>query len=69
MAQTTRSRLLLSAVALLFLGLVGLVGLGEPALERYRPADVLRLLAAGACFGVAGVAIVSYLRGARQGGT
>lgn len=68
MVQTTRNRLLVSAVALLFLGLVGLVGLGDSALDRYRPVDVLRLLAAGACFGVAGVAIVKYLRGVRPGG-
>jgi hypothetical protein len=68
MPQSQRSRQLVTAVALLFLGLVGVVGLGEPALDRYRPVDVLRMLGAGACFGVAIVAIVGYLRGARERG-
>jgi hypothetical protein len=68
MPQSNRTRLLIRAVTLLFLGLIGVVGLGEPALDRYRPVDVLRMLAAGACFGIAILTIVSYLRGAREGG-
>jgi hypothetical protein len=68
MPQTKRNLLLVRAVTLLFLGLVGVVGLGEPALVNYRPVDVLRMLAAGACFGIAIVTIVSYFRGAREGG-
>ncbi len=68
MAKSLRSRQLIAAVAFLFLGLVGVLGMGESAFARYRPVDVLRLLASGACLGVAIVNTVQYLRGSRAGG-
>jgi hypothetical protein len=68
MSARNRSRLLVSAVALLFVGLVGVWGMGASAFERYRPVDMLRLLAAGACFGAALTVTVEYFRGRRRGG-
>jgi len=57
-----RNRQLVYAVALLFLGLMGIWGMGG-SLARYRSVDVLRMLASGACFGVALVSTLNYFRG------
>lgn len=62
MDRNPRSRQLVFAVALLFLGLIGLLGMGG-SLSRYRDVDVLRMLASGACFGVAIVSMFQYFRG------
>lgn len=67
MTQRNRSRHLVAAVALLFVGLIGIWGMGESALERIRPADLLRLLAAGGCLGVALMAMVQYFWGRPPG--
>jgi hypothetical protein len=69
MADRMRSRRLVAAVAFLFVGLMGIWGMGDSALSRYRSVDVLRLLASGACLGVAIVNTVQYLRGPRADGT
>jgi hypothetical protein len=68
MKERNRSRRQISAVAFLFLGLIGVWGMGDSAFANYRPVDLVRLLAAGACFGVALVLTVEYLRGRRPGG-
>jgi hypothetical protein len=68
MARPGRNRHLILPIALLFAGLVGLYGMGDSALDRYRPVDVLRMLAVGACFGVALVSIVQYFRGSGASG-
>lgn len=57
-----RNRQLVYAVALLFIGLTGLLGMGG-SLAHYRSVDVLRMLASGACFGAALVSILIYIRG------
>jgi len=67
MPDSNRNRPLVAAVAFLFVGLMGIWGMGDSALARYRSVDVLRLLAAGACLGVAIVNTVQYLRRARSG--
>ncbi len=51
-----------AVIALLFVGLVGVWGMGATAYERYRPVDMLRLLASGACFGAAIVIMVNLVR-------
>lgn len=68
MSPRNRSRNLVSVVALLFVGLIGILGLGVSAFEKYRPVDMLRLLAAGACFGAALTVMVQDFRGRRRGG-
>ena len=60
------NRALVAAVALLFVGLVGLVT--APSLERVRSVDVLRLLASGACFGAAIWAMIGHFRRPRAPG-
>jgi hypothetical protein len=62
MDRNPRSRQLVFAVALLFLGLIGLLGMGG-SLARYRDVDILRVLASGACFGAAIVSMFQYFRG------
>ena len=62
MDRNPRSRQLVFAVGLLFLALIGLLGMGA-SLSRYRSVDVLRMLASGACFGVAIVSMFQYFRG------
>jgi len=69
MKDHKRSRQLVTAVAFLFVGMIGIWGMGGSALARYRPVDVLRMLASGACLGVAIVAMVQYFRTVRPGGT
>ena len=64
----TRSQQLVAVSALLFVGLVGLWGMGQAAFASYRSVDMLRLIAAGACFGAAIVILVQYTRGSRAGG-
>jgi hypothetical protein len=68
MKERNRNRQLVTAVAFLFVGMMGIWGMGDSALDKFRSVDVLRLLAAGACLGVAMVATVQYLRGSRPGG-
>ncbi len=68
MSARSQGRHLVSAVALLFVGLIGIWGMGATAFERYRPVDMLRLLAAGACFGAALTITVEYFQGRRRGG-
>ncbi|HEY7114568.1 MAG TPA: hypothetical protein VIA45_16680 [Thermoanaerobaculia bacterium] len=62
MDRRQRNRQLVYAVALLFIGLTGLLGMGG-SLSHYRSVDVLRMLASGACFGAALVSILVYFRG------
>jgi hypothetical protein len=48
------------------IGSVGLVNLvHQPRFETYRTVDVVQLLGAGACYGVALVALFALLRGPR----
>ena len=42
--------------------------MGSSSFARYRPVDVLRMLASGACLGIAAMAIVKYVRTPRAGG-
>jgi hypothetical protein len=69
MKEGNRNRQLVTAVAFLFVGMIGIWGMGSSAFARYRPVDVLRMLAAGACLGVAIMAIAQYFRAPRPGGT
>jgi hypothetical protein len=62
MRDRKKYRQLLAAIALLFVGLIGLWGMGGNAFENYRPVDMLRLLASGACFGAAIVVMVNLAR-------
>ena len=62
MERSPRSRQLVFAVGLLFLGLIGLLGMGG-SLARIRDVDALRLLATGACFGAAISSAFQYFRG------
>jgi hypothetical protein len=61
MSPRNRNRPLVTSVALLFVGLIGLWGLGDSVFSRIRSVDILRLLASGACFGVAIYAFVKSL--------
>ena len=61
-----RNRAFTAAIALLFVGLIGLVT--APSLDRVRTVDMVRLLASGACFGAALAAIYSYFRRPRAPG-
>jgi hypothetical protein len=48
------------------IGSVGLANLmHQPRFETYRTVDVVQLLGTGACYGVALVALVVFLRGPR----
>lgn len=60
--ENKRTRQFAAVIALLFVGLIGVWGMGASAVERYRPVDMLRLLASGACFGAAVVIIVGLVR-------
>ncbi len=62
-----RTRQFVAVIALLFVGLVGVWGMGATAYERYRPVDMLRLLASGGCFGAAIVIILGLVRRSRGG--
>jgi hypothetical protein len=63
MSPRNRNRQLVTAVALLFISLIGLWGMGNAVFERVRSVDILRLLACGACLGIALSAFFQYLRG------
>jgi hypothetical protein len=60
--ENKRTRQFVAVIGLLFIGLIGVWGMGATAFERYRPVDMLRLLASGACFGAAIVIIVGLVR-------
>ena len=50
----------------IIIGSVGLVDLmHQPRFETYRTVDVVQLLGTGACYGVALVALLAFLRGPR----
>ena len=50
----------------IIIGSVGLVNLmHQPRFETYRTVDVVQLLGIGACYGVALVALLAFLRGPR----
>jgi hypothetical protein len=68
MKQGSRNQQLVAVIALLFVGLVGVWGMGQAAFANYRSVDMLRLIAAGACFGAAIVIMLQYFRGVRAGG-
>ncbi len=63
MSPRNRNRQLVTAVALLFVALIGLLGMGNAVFDRVRSVDILRLLAVGACLGAALFAFFQYLRG------
>jgi hypothetical protein len=63
MSPRNRNRQLVTAVALLFVALTGLWGMGNSLFDRVRAVDILRLLASGACIGVALSAFFRYLQG------
>ena len=69
MPDRNRNRQLVAAIAFLFVGMMGIWGMGDSALNKYRSVDVLRLLAAGACLGVATVNTVQYLRKSKASGS
>ncbi|MGB9181420.1 MAG: hypothetical protein WCB68_19475 [Pyrinomonadaceae bacterium] len=53
-----------SIAAPIMLGIIGLLTLmRRPRFEAFHTVDVLQLLASGMCFGVALVALLSFLRG------
>lgn len=66
MSPRNRNRQLVTAVALLFIALTGLLGMGNAVFQNVRSVDILRLLASGACLGLAISAFFRYLRGERS---
>jgi hypothetical protein len=62
MSPNRRNRSLVTAVALLFIAMSGLLGMGNSLFDRVRSVDILRLLASGICIGVAISAFFSYIR-------
>ena len=63
MSARIGNRPLVTSVGLLFVGLIGLLGMGGSVFDRVRSVDILRLLASGACLGAAIYAFVHSLRG------
>lgn len=65
--MTNRRKVGASFFVLIFMGLIAFYTIAsKPRFETFHTVDVLQLIAAGMCFGVALVALVNFFRGPRS---